>query len=74
MRKTLSKDLILETNKNARTPMSTTNKLSKDEEEVKVDEKLYTAIKGSLLYLTASMPDICLSVGLCARYQVNPKV
>ncbi|CAA0809608.1 cysteine-rich RLK (RECEPTOR-like protein kinase) 8, partial [Striga hermonthica] len=28
---------------------------------------------GSLLYLTASRPDICFSVGLCARYQAAPK-
>ena len=28
---------------------------------------------GSLLYLTASRPDISYSVGVCARYQTNPK-
>ena len=28
---------------------------------------------GSLLYLTASRPDIQLSVGICARFQSNPK-
>ena len=28
---------------------------------------------GSLLYLTASRPDISYSVGMCARYQANPK-
>jgi len=28
---------------------------------------------GSLLYLTASRPDIAFSVGICARYQANPK-
>ena len=28
---------------------------------------------GSLLYLIASRPDICYSVGVCARYQSNPK-
>ena len=27
----------------------------------------------SLLYLTASRPDISYSVGVCARYQANPK-
>ena len=27
---------------------------------------------GSLLYLTASRPDIQLSVGICARFQSNP--
>ncbi|XP_049405413.1 secreted RxLR effector protein 161-like [Solanum stenotomum] len=28
---------------------------------------------GSLLYLTASRPDIVFSVGLCARFQTSPK-
>jgi hypothetical protein len=28
---------------------------------------------GSLLYLTASRLDIALSVGVCARFQANPK-
>ena len=28
---------------------------------------------GSLLYLTASRPNISYSVGVCARYQANPK-
>jgi hypothetical protein len=28
---------------------------------------------GSLLYLTASRPDIAFSVGVCARFQANPK-
>jgi hypothetical protein len=28
---------------------------------------------GSLLYLTASRPDISFSVGVCARIQANPK-
>ncbi|KAL3027728.1 hypothetical protein AAZX31_03G072200 [Glycine max] len=29
---------------------------------------------GSLLYLTASRPDITFAVGVCARYQANPKI
>ncbi|KAL1204470.1 Retrovirus-related Pol polyprotein from transposon RE1 [Cardamine amara subsp. amara] len=29
---------------------------------------------GSLLYLTASRPDICMAVGVCARYQAKPKM
>ena len=29
---------------------------------------------GSLLYLTASRPDIMFSVCMCARFQANPKV
>ena len=34
---------------------------------------LYRSIIGSLLYLTASRPDIAFNVGVCARYQVAPK-
>ncbi|XP_070040515.1 secreted RxLR effector protein 161-like [Nicotiana tomentosiformis] len=34
---------------------------------------MYRGIIGSLLYLTASRPDIVFSVGLCARFQSNPK-
>ncbi|MCI29986.1 gag-pol polyprotein, partial [Trifolium medium] len=29
---------------------------------------------GSLLYLTASRPDIAFAVGVCARYQAAPKM
>ena len=39
-----------------------------------VDSSLYRSIIDSLLYLTASRPDISYSVGVCARYQANPKV
>ena len=52
--------------KSAATPMSTTTKLTKDEKGKEVDEKLYRGMIGSLLYLTASRPDIMFSVCLCA--------
>ena len=38
-----------------------------------VDPSLYKSMIGSLLYLTVSRPDISYSVGVCARYQANPK-
>ncbi|KAJ9536352.1 hypothetical protein OSB04_un000470 [Centaurea solstitialis] len=38
-----------------------------------VDQKTYWAIIGSLLYLTASRPDIVFSTGVCARYQCDPR-
>ncbi|WZZ60048.1 hypothetical protein YC2023_060155 [Brassica napus] len=59
--------------KEAKTRMSSTNKSFKDEEREPVDTKLYRGMIGSLLYLTASRPDLSLSVGICARYQVKPK-
>ena len=38
-----------------------------------VDPTLFRSMIGSFLYLTASRPDISYSVGVCARYQSNPK-
>ena len=40
---------------------------------VKVSEKLYRGMIGSLLYLTSSRPDITFSVCMCARFQSCPK-
>lgn len=61
------------TSKTSRTPISTTLKLSKDESGTKIDENIYYRMIRSLLYLTASRPDLCLSVVICARYQACPK-
>ncbi|KAH9672026.1 protein ALUMINUM SENSITIVE 3 [Citrus sinensis] len=55
------------------TPMSTTIKLDKDEKGKEVDIKTYRGMIISLLYLTASRPDIMFSVCLCARFQSCPK-
>ena len=38
-----------------------------------VDSSLYSSMIRSFLYLAASRPDISYSVGVCARYQANPK-
>ena len=43
---------------------------SKDDK--KISESKYRKLIGSLLYLTASRPDIQFVVGLCALYQVTP--
>ena len=71
--KDLLKRFGLEASKPYSTPMSTSTKLSKDEGGIYVDSKLYRSMIGSLLYLTASRPDIMFSVCLCARYQSCPK-
>jgi hypothetical protein len=48
-----------------KTPAPTHLKLSKDENGVNVDQSLYRSmIIGSLLYLTASRPDITFVVGI----------
>jgi hypothetical protein len=57
----------------AQTPMSTSVKISSDLAGKPVDPSLYRSMIGSLLYLTASQPDIAFSVGVSARFQANPK-
>ena len=71
--KNLVKKFDLETIKRMRTLMRTNVKLSKDENGPSVDPTLYRSMIGNLLYLTTSRPNICYSVGVCARYQTNHK-
>ncbi|GJZ82346.1 putative ribonuclease H-like domain-containing protein [Tanacetum coccineum] len=59
--------------KTASTPMETNKPLTKDEEAENVDVHLYRSMIGSLMYLTASRPDIMFAVCACARFQVTPK-
>jgi hypothetical protein len=72
-----ARDLVkrfgLDGKSHARTPMSTSVKMSADPLGTSVDQTLYRSMIGSLLYLTASRPDISFSVCVCARYQSNPK-
>ncbi|GKF28463.1 retrovirus-related pol polyprotein from transposon TNT 1-94, partial [Tanacetum coccineum] len=56
------------------TPMETLKPLLKDTEVEDVNVHLYRSMIGSLMYLTASMPDIMFVVCACARFQVTPKV
>ncbi|GJW01450.1 putative ribonuclease H-like domain-containing protein [Tanacetum coccineum] len=60
--------------KTASTPMETSKPLLKDAEAEDVDVHLYRSMIGSLMYLTASRPDIMFVVCACARFQVTPKV
>ncbi|GJZ27191.1 putative ribonuclease H-like domain-containing protein [Tanacetum coccineum] len=59
--------------KTASTPMEPNKVLVKDEEADSVDVHLYRSMIGSLMYLTASRPDIMFAVCACARFQVTPK-
>lgn len=54
------------------TPIATATKLDLKGTSSSVDQKLYRGMIGSLLYLTASRPDIVFSVGLYVRFQTNP--
>jgi hypothetical protein len=56
-----------------KTPMPTNGHLDLDEGGNLVNQTLYRSMIGSLLYLTASRPDIMFSVCMCARFQSNPK-
>src|SRR4051812_4661917 len=67
--KELLKRFSMENSGNKKTPMGTSISLDKDENEKSIDQKLYKGMIGSLLYITASRPDIMFSVCLCARYQ-----
>jgi len=55
------------------TPMHPSSNLDKDEKGKDVSDKEYRGMIGSLLYLTASRPDIVFAVGLCAHFQTAPK-
>ncbi|GKC00393.1 putative ribonuclease H-like domain-containing protein, partial [Tanacetum coccineum] len=59
--------------KAASTPIETNKALNKDEEAEDVDVHLYRSMIGSLMYLTASRPDIMFVVCACVRFQVTPK-
>nr|GEV61297.1 retrovirus-related Pol polyprotein from transposon TNT 1-94 [Tanacetum cinerariifolium] len=72
--KEMLKKFGLEDSKPMKTPISTETKLTKDVEGESVDNTKYRGMIGSLLYLTASRPDIMFSVFLCARFQKDPKI
>ncbi|GKB36778.1 putative ribonuclease H-like domain-containing protein [Tanacetum coccineum] len=59
--------------KTAITLIDTKMALTKDEEADEVDVHLYRSMIGSLMYLTASRPDIMFVVCACSRFQVTPK-
>jgi len=55
------------------TPMIIGCKLSKDDTSPEVDQKLYRSMICSLLYVTASRPDVMHAVGLVGRFQEAPR-
>jgi hypothetical protein len=55
------------------TPMSSAVLLGPDEDGEAVDQGEYRSMIGSLLYLTATRPDIQFAVELCARFQASQR-
>ncbi|GJS94358.1 retrovirus-related pol polyprotein from transposon TNT 1-94 [Tanacetum coccineum] len=54
------------------TPMVEKSKLDEDKEGNAVDPSHYRGMIGTLLYLTASRPDLQFAICMCARYQARP--
>ncbi|GJS70922.1 retrovirus-related pol polyprotein from transposon TNT 1-94 [Tanacetum coccineum] len=54
------------------TPMVEKSKLDEDTQGKAVDPTHYRGMVGTLMYLTASRPDLTFAVCMCARYQANP--
>ncbi|KAJ9557314.1 hypothetical protein OSB04_011928 [Centaurea solstitialis] len=71
--KDILKKYNLENAKIMKTPMSPSCALDSDPDGQAVDVTTYRGMIGSLMYLTASRPDIMFSTCLCARYQSKPK-
>jgi hypothetical protein len=72
-----TKDIVrnfkMEDSKAMTAPMSTTTTLDADEDGKHVDQKEYRCMIVSLLYLTATRPDIQFLVCLCACFQASPR-
>jgi hypothetical protein len=55
------------------TPMGTNDNLDNNASGNMVDQKLYHSMIGSLLYVTASKPDVMFNACMCARFQASPR-
>ena len=71
--KEILKKFYMDKRKEAATLMATNCYLSMDEKGKLIDQTKYRGIIGSLLYLTASRPNIMFSIFMCAHYQSCPK-
>ncbi|GKC19012.1 putative ribonuclease H-like domain-containing protein, partial [Tanacetum coccineum] len=70
--KDMLKKFDMENVRSATTPFEATNPKSKEEPDEAVNVHLYRSMIGSLMYLTASRPDIQFAVSACSRHQVTP--
>ena len=53
-------------------PIVPGTRLSKDEKGTKIDSTMFKQVVGSLMYLTATRPDIMFGVSLISRYMSSP--
>ncbi|KAG6527641.1 hypothetical protein ZIOFF_009766 [Zingiber officinale] len=66
------KQFRMDNSKSINTPVKCGVKLSKHDEEEKVDPIFFKSLVGSLRYLTCTRPDILYAVGLVSRYMEDP--
>lgn len=71
--KDLLKKFDMNSSSSMKTPMAPPANLDADLTGKPVDITNYRGIIGSLLYLTASRPDIMFATCMCARYQADPR-
>eukprot|EP00252_Welwitschia_mirabilis_P004570 TRINITY_DN14889_c0_g1_i4.p1 TRINITY_DN14889_c0_g1~~TRINITY_DN14889_c0_g1_i4.p1 ORF type:complete len:342 (-),score=63.55 TRINITY_DN14889_c0_g1_i4:372-1256(-) len=69
----LLKKMNMQNCKPSNVPMSPNLRISKDVDSPNFDGTKYRSAVGSLLYLTATRPDIQYAVGVVARFMSNPK-
>ena len=71
--KDMLKMFAMDDSKAISTPMGTNRSLDSDASGNMVDQKMYRSMIRSLLYMTASKPDMMFSICLCARFQASPR-
>lgn len=72
--KNIFKNFGLEKERNKHILACTHVQITKDDQGVIMDQSLYRSMNWSLFYLNDSLLDITFFVGVCDRYQANPKV
>jgi hypothetical protein len=67
--KELLNNFNMEDRKLVNTPITTGCNLSKDDESMEENKKLYRSMIGILLHVTTSRPDVMQTIGIVARFQ-----
>ncbi|KAL6345503.1 hypothetical protein AAG906_017226 [Vitis piasezkii] len=62
----------MERSKSVATPLVVNEKLSNNEVNIKADASVYRSLIGSLLYLSATRPDLMFSASLLSRFMHSP--